>query len=75
MVMIPFNGAIIQLSLRKMKEISEITLAVYIVIPILLISLLYVLFFVPMICFESFYLIDWLIMLLLGFFGSFLQIT
>ncbi len=72
MIMIPFNGAIIQLSLRKMKSMSEITLAVYIVTTMLLFSLPYVILFVPMISFDNFKWVDWLILILLGISGSFL---
>ena len=72
MIMIPFNGAIIQLSLRKMKSMSEITLAVYIVTTMLMFSLPYVILFVPMISFDNFHWVDWLVLILLGFSGSFL---
>lgn len=54
MVMIPFNGAIIQLSLRKMKSMNEITLAAYIVTAMLFFSLPYVILFVPMTSFDTF---------------------
>ena len=72
MIMIPFNGAIIQLSLRKMKSMNEITLAAYIVTAMLVFSLPYVLLFVPFTSFITFYWIDWLILIFLGFAGSFL---
>jgi drug/metabolite transporter (DMT)-like permease len=70
-VLVPFNLAIVQLALRKMKAVNEITLATYIVIPLLLLSAGYVLFFVPkMISFESFTSLDWFLILLQGIFGS-----
>jgi hypothetical protein len=70
--MIPFNGAIVQLSLRKMKAMNEITLAAYIVSALFILSTPYVIIFVKMTSFSTFSWTDWTIMILLGFVGSFL---
>jgi hypothetical protein len=72
MVIIPFNGAIIQLSLRKMKAINGITLAAYIVSAMFILSTLYVIMFVKMNSSSTFAWTDWTILISLGFVDCFL---
>ena len=75
MVLMPLNNASINLALRGMKDINEITLAVYVILTMFVIYL-------PIVTFsEGFSFIadydgyDWLVCVLLGFTSSFMQIA
>ena len=72
MILIPFNGASINLYLRKMKDMNELTLAAYIVFAMFILYLPITLFFYDLNFLSEFDSIDWLVCVLLGFTSSFL---
>lgn len=75
MVLIPFNGASINLFLRQMKDMNEITLAAYIVFAMFIIYFPIVIFAYDFTYLADFDWIDWLVCVLLGFTSVFLQIA
>jgi drug/metabolite transporter (DMT)-like permease len=75
MILIPFNGACINLFLREMKDMNEITLAAYIIFAMFIIYFPIVIFAYDFTYLADFDWIDWLVCVLLGFTSVFLQIT
>lgn len=75
MFIIPINGACINLFLRSMRDMNEITLGAYIVFTMFVVYFPIVCIFFDFNYISEFDYIDWIVCVLLGFTSSFMQIT
>lgn len=75
MIIIPINGACISLTLRSMKDMSEITLSAYIIFSLFIIYAPSVALVYGFDYLDGFEYIDWSICLLLGFTSSYMHIA
>lgn len=66
----PFNGAIINVLLRDMRDMAELTLSTYIVLTMLIVYLPIFMIFETTDVYYKFTPSDWLIAVLLGFTSS-----
>jgi drug/metabolite transporter (DMT)-like permease len=71
----PFNGASINLFLRQMRDMSEITLGAYIVFAMLVAYAPFVVVVYGLDYLKSFDSTDWMICVLLGFTSSSMQLA
>lgn len=66
----PFNGAIINVLLRDMRDMAELTLSTYIILTMLIVYVPIFLIFETTDIYYNFTLNDWLVAVLLGFTSS-----
>ena len=70
LILMPFNGAIINVLLRDMRDMAELTLSTYIVLTMLIVYLPIFMIFETTDVYYKFTPNDWLIAVLLGFTSS-----
>lgn len=71
----PFNGAIISIMLRGMRDMAEFTLSTYIIFTMLVVYLPIFLIFETTDVYYKFTLNDWFVSVLLGFTSSSMQLV
>lgn len=70
LILMPFNGAIMNVLLREMRDMAEFTLGTYIVLTMLIVYLPIFMFCETTDVYYKFTLNDWLVAVLLGFTSS-----
>lgn len=75
LILMPFNGAIISIMLRGMRDMAEFTLSTYIIFTMLVVYLPIFLVFETTEVYYNFTPYDWVISVLLGFTSSSMQLV
>jgi drug/metabolite transporter (DMT)-like permease len=75
LLMIPFNNACINLYLRTMRDLHEVTLGAYIIFALFLVYLPIVVLFYDFAFLSAFTPLDWLLCVVMGISSVLLQVT
>jgi|LauGreDrversion4_2_1035121.scaffolds.fasta_scaffold675297_1 drug/metabolite transporter (DMT)-like permease len=75
LVLMPFNGAIINIMLRNMRDMAELTLSTYIIFTMLVVYLPIFMVYETTDVYYRFTANDWFISVLLGFTSSSMQLV